>query len=349
MLRKNNITDVCFVSRRWTYRGNKTGFEHFSDYLDNVKLINEAKFNRPYRLLKWLAERSQSDAYTSFSLSVELESFIYAVCRRSRLVHYFYGDYDLHYAPRMFGFIKVPVLASFHNPPGELKRRIKKTNFLKKLRGAVLLGNNQKAYFHDFCPEVPAEVIRHGVDCDFFKPLPENNIIADPTVLIVGGHLRDWELISRFLTGVRKAMPNIKAQFVIPSFLEKNIPKAEWIRNTHPVTDEELRAFYQTSSFLFFAPLDCVASNAVVEALACGLPIIAPEVGAIRDYVNNDCGYITKSGNVSEMISAAHELVSNHSLRRRMSLACRQQSLTLDWKVIREQYYDFYRRLGFIF
>ena len=50
------------------------------------------------------------------------------------------------------------------------------------------------------------------------------------------------------------------------------------------VSDEKLRDFYQKSYLLLMPMESCSANNSLVEALACGLPVVTTAIGGIEDY-----------------------------------------------------------------
>ena len=69
--------------------------------------------------------------------------------------------------------------------------------------------------------------------------------------------------------------------------------------------------------------------NSVIEAMACGLPMIASDVGGVRDIVTPDVGLLVPAGNVSALAAAIGKLVDDPELRRRMGAAGRQRYETM--------------------
>ena len=53
-------------------------------------------------------------------------------------------------------------------------------------------------------------------------------------------------------------------------------------------------------------------SCVTAEALCCGVPVIAPQVGALPELVNNNSGYLINSNNEEELLKAMHEIVKNY-------------------------------------
>ena len=56
----------------------------------------------------------------------------------------------------------------------------------------------------------------------------------------------------------------------------------------------------------------------IIEAMSCGLPVIASDVGGIREAIDNECGILVKRGDQQEIKQALERLLKNPSLIREM-------------------------------
>jgi len=56
----------------------------------------------------------------------------------------------------------------------------------------------------------------------------------------------------------------------------------------------------------------------IIEAMSCGLPVIASDVGGIREALNNECGILVKRGDQQEIKQALEKLLKNPSLIKEM-------------------------------
>ena len=66
---------------------------------------------------------------------------------------------------------------------------------------------------------------------------------------------------------------------------------------------EQVRELYRRATLLFLPFIDAAANNGIVEALACGLPIVSTRVGGIPDYVPDDCGRLCAPGDGKIMLA----------------------------------------------
>ena len=79
--------------------------------------------------------------------------------------------------------------------------------------------------------------------------------------------------------------------------------------------------------FAFPSPID-QASNAVIEALAAGLPVVALDQGAMPEMVRPDTGLLVPVGDEAALVSALRDLVREHGRRAELGAAARQRFLT---------------------
>jgi sugar transferase (PEP-CTERM/EpsH1 system associated) len=88
-------------------------------------------------------------------------------------------------------------------------------------------------------------------------------------------------------------------------------------------------------------------SNAILEAMASGLPTVANNVGGNRELVlSGETGYLCENGNPMDMADALVKLGTNRELRERMGMAARQrieQTFSIDAMI--EAYKRFYTRV----
>jgi glycosyltransferase involved in cell wall biosynthesis len=65
-------------------------------------------------------------------------------------------------------------------------------------------------------------------------------------------------------------------------------------------------------------------SNSIVEAMACGKPIIAAEVGSIPHMIGGDTGILVPPGNKRALAEAMLRFADNDSLRKETGALAKQ-------------------------
>ena len=91
---------------------------------------------------------------------------------------------------------------------------------------------------------------------------------------------------------------------------------------THP---EECRAFMESLDVFVMPSFTEGTPNSVVEAMACGKPIIASEVGGIPDMLGGDSGILVPPGDAGALSEAILRLARDAELRRTMGAAAKER------------------------
>ena len=91
---------------------------------------------------------------------------------------------------------------------------------------------------------------------------------------------------------------------------------------THP---EECRAFMESLDVFVMPSFTEGTPNSIVEAMACGKPIIASDVGGIPDMIGHESGILVPPRDVSALEEAMLCLAKDKERRRTMGLAARMR------------------------
>lgn len=211
---------------------------------------------------------------------------------------------------------------------------------LKKANKIVVVSNATKNYILRLGAEPEKiEVIHNGVDLDRFKPLSgvkegmrkRLDISKDACVLLTVRRLVYKNGIDTLLESAEIAVKkNSKLVFVVvgkgPDFKEVKEKIADsgmqrQFRVTGFVSDEDL-PFYYNLSDLFVLPSKSGEGLPLVslEAMACGLPVIATNVGGISEVMNGDYGKLVPPNSPEALAEALLEFSHKDLLDLRKSL-----------------------------
>lgn len=326
----------------------------YSGYDQLVKYISSNRVNKNfiYSLLDILPERilaqlrrTAGSWYNSLALKKELQMIPDYIFKSNRIYHYLYGEDSFHYSGYWNLRKDNKIVVTYHNPPRKFDRIIPDKRHLKKIDAVIAVCSQQVEYFSRWVDKEKIHLVPHGIDIDYFRPVKIEGETTEKKCLFVGTHLRDFETLKKVISKVNCLKNNIHFAIVTD---KKHFDKFSGLKNTRlleKISDVELLALYRKSDLLLLPVTDCTANNTLLEAMACGLPIITNDVSGVKDYANNQCAIFTEPGNADLMATQLIKLLENDNLREEMSLEARQKALQFDWKIIAARIKEIYNAL----
>ena len=157
--------------------------------------------------------------------------------------------------------------------------------------------------------------------CDRIKELSNNVSRISRRILFVGHVLPSKGVYELAEASVN--IPNVEVRLLgrveepVKSDLLKINPKLEFLgEQSHDVVLEEMLA---CDAFVFPSYTEGFP-NVVLEAMACGTPIVASSVGAIAEMLNDgDCGVLIEPRSTDAVYKAVVELLGNEAMKKRLS------------------------------
>ncbi|AFM21222.1 glycosyltransferase [Acetomicrobium mobile DSM 13181] len=83
-----------------------------------------------------------------------------------------------------------------------------------------------------------------------------------------------------------------------------------------------------------------------LEAMACGLPVIATNAGGVLDFVDETCGWLVRPNDPDDLAAAIKKALICDEIRRTKAIAAKEKALKFDVSKIAEQYVALYYKLG---
>jgi glycosyltransferase involved in cell wall biosynthesis len=101
------------------------------------------------------------------------------------------------------------------------------------------------------------------------------------------------------------------------------------------VPREEVKTYMQQADVFVLPSLSEGFPNVILEAMACGLPIIASRVGGIPDIITNDTnGYLVEAEDANDLANKIILLLSDDALRKKISDNNRYHVKKYEWESI---------------
>ncbi len=223
---------------------------------------------------------------------------------------------------------------------------------LKRLRSAVVLYRADLEFFAEIVGRDHVRVARHGVDTEFFQPATGGRRAeASPSLLCVGQFGRDFAQLARVGPTILEALTDAHLDIVVASFAAGDVPASllahPRVRLHRGLTDEQLRERYQSAALMLLPLHAAGANNAVVEALACGLPIVATDVGGVRDYGGGRLFPIVPRGDDRALVTTVVDLARDDRSRAAIARAARTFAVaTLSWDLVAADHWRVYQELA---
>jgi len=250
------------------------------------------------------------------------------------MVHVLWADSDLGYADLLAKRRGAMVCGTFHACVEDLPRVIRRPERLRELDAIIVVSTTQIEYFRSQgVPEEKIVFVPHGIDTAYFTPTdgaPERPVL---TALSVGSYRRNFDVLRAVC---ERLQDDSRFEFEIISS-PRNRTVFEGLSNVRfrsGLSDEELLDAYRRASCLLMTVQASTANNAVLEALACGVPVVAERVGGISEYVDSSCALETDPRDVEGLVQALKLLAEQPELRRRMAAAARRRALSFAWDAV---------------
>ena len=99
--------------------------------------------------------------------------------------------------------------------------------------------------------------------------------------------------------------------------------------------NNDLAQAYASADIFVFPGANETFGSVVLEAMASGLPVVAPHAGGILDtMVDRETGFLFEPDDIPAMIYAIQRLINSCYLSRNMAFAARQRALDFSWELI---------------
>jgi glycosyltransferase involved in cell wall biosynthesis len=330
---------VRFIVFRYGHHSPHSGYARTAEF--GAKAFNGEiiQVNKPLsrhivreRMLWWLAKGTPG--YDRAAMAAELSVAWRMLREKDYIYHFLYGETNYHYVGQLNNFKQNRIIATFHLPPDRLSKIVQIDWHLRQLSAVVCVGRNQQDFFARIMDPNRVFYVPLGIDTDYYTP-PDNFEDRDPDLcLLVGNNYRDYPTFRGVIELVAYQRPSTK--FVVVTLrenynqignhpnltLQSNIPEAEFL------------ALYRRASLMVMPLHDATANNAVLESLACGLPLVITDVGATRDYVNPESAVLLPPYDSQLMAKTVLHLLNDPDRRKEMSVQARAQALRYSWPTV---------------
>jgi glycosyltransferase involved in cell wall biosynthesis len=116
-------------------------------------------------------------------------------------------------------------------------------------------------------------------------------------------------------------------------------------RGSSNISDEELLKLYRQTNLLFMPLKDATANNAVLEGIACGLPVLTTDLVSTREYLDHTDAVFVKNNEEDAFRTHILDLARDRDKCARYGESSRRRALDLSWPNVAKQYEKLYSML----
>lgn len=342
---------IYHLSDTWAWFGRHTGYHRLSGHLLQPGLRNASPgYMGDGRLISTLCTKHHP--WTWFLRSkLRLSEIRFRMRIRAHpesLFHVLY--YECH--QKLFSvWEKVPrnLITTIHIPPSarEVAGLPGRDDNLRRLSSAIVLYRRDLEFFENVIGKNRIKYVPHGVDVAFFTPaasFPAGN----PRLLFTGRHGRDFSMLQAVVERLTESVPEVRFDFLVPGekiSLRKRLdhPSIAWHEE---LSDDELLSLYRSSYLLLLPMTFAAANNSVLEALACGLPVVTTDVGGIRDYGGDGIFPLVDPGDAEGMVDLVLRYLEDPHLRNAVGIESRRfAERHLNWPDVARKHLQAYQEL----
>lgn len=119
---------------------------------------------------------------------------------------------------------------------------------------------------------------------------------------------------------------------------------AENVKFFGRVEHNKLLFYYQLADIFCLPSLNEGMSNALLEALASGLPLVATVTGGTEELVQDgENGFFIKQHSAVDIAEKLEKLIADETLRKRFGQASRRRAEMMSWKNVATEYHHLYQ------
>lgn len=299
---------------------------------------------------------------------------------RTSLTPYFLAPQIIHFGSENIYFSKIGsgfpyaaqklILTWFHVLPDK-----KRLELIKKIQGNFKFIHTASFFTKNQLVQAGVDakkivVIPLGVDLDLFKHLNNNDKVnlrqelgLPKDRIIIGSFQKDgvgWnegeepklikgpDIFVNAVEKLKKYNPFVLLTgpargYVKKKLAEKNIE----FKHFYPKSHSQMCKLYQALDLYIVSSRIEGGPKAIVEAMACGIPIVSTKVGMAEDVIrDNENGMLSEIEDVDALASNAERIILNDSFRKFLIKNGLETIKKYDYSVITKEYYQkMYKKL----
>jgi len=205
-----------------------------------------------------------------------------------------------------------------------------------------------KNLFESQYPKLSAQVIPNGIDVERFHPIEKQNYIPKMVTIARLIPRKGIDVLINACGKLAKANVPFELHILGEGPEMQNLKK---LSQTYGISDRvqfhgrierDRIAQFLPYCNLFVLPSHAEGmSNAALEAMACGLPLVLTDTGGSKELIKEN-GVVVPKANVEALTQTLKDLLTTPERLKLMGELSRHHAQRFSWKSVAQQYYDLY-------
>ncbi|MGD0571526.1 MAG: glycosyltransferase [Sedimentisphaerales bacterium] len=204
-----------------------------------------------------------------------------------------------------------------------------------------------------FLPSANIDIIPNGIDLDKFNPVTNKELSGELKLLTVGrlSVTKRFEMLVEAVEILNKKGKNVRLTISGGGGLLDELKKlveqkklTNVINLTGRIETEKMPDVYGAHDMFVSASMQEGMSNAMLEAMASGLPIITTKCEGVEELIS-DNGIVVGTDSAESLAEAIIKLADNRQQYKMMCAAARSQAGKFGWDRVAQGYIKLYQRV----
>ncbi len=281
------------------------------------------------------------------------------------LVHILYGEDYFRFSS--FLFKKVPIVATFHQPASILRREVlvgdyrgrigRLTHLLvknrfKNLAAAIVTNKTQIDVLKLVMPQEHIHYIPLGLHIESFNESFNKSITGennsnkqDINVITVGNWQRDWEFYLKVVSHQYNWTFHLVNRNIELDLLKK-FESYKNIRFYPDISDEDLFALYLKADFQFLPVTGIAGSNAFLQGLALGCPVVMTNINADEFCNENEIISLYEKDNLMDCFDKMNSFANMPvNIKKNIHVKANQYANQFSWEYVATKTIELYKSI----
>lgn len=345
---KKIASQTLLLSSRDGSHSGVSGYSNVARYLPEASFLEvyrQSPRNIATRILT-AVNRRLTLVQWAWASSVYLEWLALRKFRKNpyRILHYLWADRDIAYLDLLKSRLGYKIVGTFHNCPDQLENLFNFPRRIQAIDHFIVVSSCQVKELEKVgVPRSKISVVLHGVDTEHFRP-DASRKTEKFRVLSVGTWRRDTDSMGKIFHALG-TYGDIETVCLVQEKWRQRWASIPNLRLPHRVSDCELLELFQSSDVLLLCAEAATANNALLEAMACGLPVVASDVGGLREYATDDAALFFETGDVGGAVNNILRIKNGTDIAQNLSSGARARAQQLDWRIVSQEFIKIYQRL----